>query len=52
MGEYNGRKGKGFSGTNIKDTWTKPRWGWKPGREVGMAGVGVEWWGVYSDNCN
>ena len=32
-----GEKGEGFSGTTIKDTWTKPRWGW----DVGMAGVRV-----------
>ena len=33
-----GRKGEGFSGTTIKDTWKKPRWGWDQGREVGMVG--------------
>ena len=34
-------KGLGFSGTTIKDTWTKPRGGvWNWGREVGMAGEG------------
>ena len=33
--------GEMFSGTTIKDTWTKPRGqGWKQGREVGLAGVG------------
>ena len=32
-----GRRG-GFSGTTIKDTWTKPRRGGIR-REVGMAGV-------------
>ena len=37
MGE--GRE-EGFSGTIVKDTWTKPRWGWNQGREVGIAGVG------------
>ena len=31
------RKG---SQEQLKDTWTKPRGGWKQGREVGMAGVG------------
>ena len=35
-----GGKGKGFSGTTIKDTWTNPRGVWNQGREVGMAGVG------------
>ena len=30
-----GGKGKAFSGTTIKDTWTKPRWGGsKGGRRV------------------
>ena len=36
MGGDNGGKGEGFSGTTIKETWTKPkghsiegeRWGW------------------------
>ena len=32
---------------NYKDTWTKPRRGWKQGREVGLAGVGEN-----ADNCN
>ena len=35
-----GGKGGRFSGTTIKDSWTKPRWGWNQGREVGIAGVG------------
>ena len=30
-----GQWGEGFSGTTIKDTWTKSR-----GREVGLVGVG------------
>ena len=35
-----GGKGEGFTGTTIKDTWTKgQKGGWKHGREVGMAGV-------------
>ena len=25
--------------------------GWNQGREVGMAGVGGEWWGENADNC-
>ena len=33
-----GGRGVGFSGTTIKDTWTKN--GWKQGREGGLAGVG------------
>ena len=42
--------GEGFSGTSIKDTWTKPRgrvdtwegggFGWGGGRELGMGGMG------------
>ena len=45
--------GEGFSGTTIKDTWTKPKGGWKQGKEVGMAGVvWGEWWGISADNCN
>ena len=36
MGGANGEKGEGFSGTTIKDEWTKPRGG---GIRVGMAGV-------------
>ena len=35
-----GGRDEGFSGTTIKDTWTKPRGGWKQGREKGLAGVG------------
>ena len=35
-----GGKGEGFSGTSIKDTWTKPKGGWKQGSEVRVAGVG------------
>ena len=48
MGEDNGGKRKEFSGTTIKDTWTKPR-RWKQGREVGMAGV--ERRGVVRGKC-
>ena len=29
-----------FTGTTIKDTWTKSRGGWKWGRDGGLAGVG------------
>ena len=35
-----GQRGEGFSGTTIKDTWTKPRGRVEAGREVGLAGVG------------
>ena len=45
--------GKEFSGTTIKDTWTKSRGvcGSKGGRWVwlGLGGVVV---GVHTDNCN
>ena len=41
MGGDNEEKGEWFSGTTIKDTWTKPSGGGsKGGREVGMSGVG------------
>ena len=35
-----GQWGEGFTGTTIKDTWTKPRGMVEVGREVGSAGVG------------
>ena len=34
-----GVKGEGFSGTNIKDTWTITREWWKLGKVVGRDGV-------------
>ena len=34
-----GEKREGFSGTSIKDTWTKLKWGRDQGWEVGMTGV-------------
>ena len=47
-----GRWGEGFSGTTIKDTWTKPR-----GRVEAREGGGFGWdrreeWGENADNCN
>ena len=30
----------------------KTKVGWKQGREVGLAGVGGEWWEVNADKCN
>ena len=45
-----GGKEKGFSGTTIKDTWTKPRVGWSQGKEVGMAGVGGKCRQLYLNN--
>ena len=35
-----GQWGEGFTGTTIKDTWTKSRGRRRWGREVGSAGVG------------
>ena len=32
--------GEGFSGSTVKDTWTKPRWGGCKGGRLGLAGVG------------
>ena len=39
VGKVKGLRGKGFSGTTIKDTWTKPR-GWVEARERGEFGWG------------
>ena len=39
-------KGEGFSGTSIKDTWTKPKGGRIKGRKRGWLG-----WGQNGDNC-
>ena len=36
-----------FSGTTIKDTWTKPRWGGSRGGRWGWLG----WWGVVGGKC-
>ena len=41
-----GGKGEGFSGTSIKDTWTKPKGGRIKGRKWGWLG-----WGQNGDNC-
>ena len=43
-------KGEGFSGTSIKDTWTKPK---GVGSRVGnVDGWGSrEWWRENGDNC-
>ena len=35
-----GQLGEGFTGTTIKDTWTKSRGRVEVGREIGSAGVG------------
>ena len=46
-----GGSGEGFSGTTIKDTWTKPRA--VEAREGGGFGCGGrEWLGVNADNSN
>ena len=51
-GERGGKRGEGFSGTTIKDTWTKPR-GRVEAREGGGFGWGGgEGWGENADNCN
>ena len=42
VGGNNGGKGEGFSGTTIKDTWTKPNRGGIRGGRWGWLG----WWGV------
>ena len=36
---------------NYKGHMDKTKGGWNQGREVGMAGVGVEWWGENAENC-
>ena len=41
-----------FSGTAIKDTWTKPRRRVEAGEEGGFGWGGVERWGENADNCN
>ena len=49
-GENGGKKGEGFSGTSIKDTWTKAKGGRIEGGRWGWLGWGV-WWGENGDNC-
>ena len=44
-----GRRGV-FSGTTIKDTWTKPRGGGIRGGRWGWLGW-REYWGTNVDNC-
>ena len=47
-------KGEVFSGTYIKDTWTKPKWGRIKGGKWGWLGwvgvVGGEWKQLYLNN--
>ena len=44
-----GKGEKGFQ-NNCKGHMNKTKGGWNQGREVGMAGVVGEWWGVNADN--
>ena len=44
--------GEGFSGTTIRETWTKPRGRVEVGDRGGFGWDGVEWWGESADNCN
>ena len=43
-------KGEGFSGTCMKDIWTKLKGSRIKGGKWGWWG-GEEWWGVNRDNC-
>ena len=45
-------RGEGFSGTTIKDTWTKPRGRVEAGEGGGFGWGGVDGWGENADNCN
>ena len=47
-----GQWGEGFSGTTIKDRWTKPRGRVEAGVGSGFGWGGVERWGENADNCN
>ena len=45
-----GKMGEGFSGTSIKDTWTKPQWG-RITDSHSLCGMGGgEWCGENGDN--
>ena len=44
--------GEGFSGTTIKDIWTKPRGSVEAGEGGGFGWGGVEGWGENAVNCN
>ena len=44
--------GEGFSGTTIKDTWTKPRGRVEEGDGGGFGWGGVEGWVENADQCN
>ena len=45
-----GEKEEAFSGTTIKDTWTKPR-GLGSGEGYADGWGGAEWWGEIGDSC-
>ena len=47
-----GEKEDGFSGTTVKDTWTKPRGGGSKGGRWGWLGWGDLWGAVNADNYN
>ena len=44
--------GEGFSGTTIKDIWTKPRGRVEVREGGGFSWGGVEGWGEKAYNCN
>ena len=47
-----GQWGEGFSGTTIKDTWTKPTGRLEAGEGGGFGWGGVDGGGENADNCN
>ena len=47
-----GQCGEGFTGTTIKDTWTKSRGRVEVGEGGGVDWGGVDEWGENEDNCN
>ena len=47
-----GEKGESFTGTSIKDTWTKTRGRVEAGERGGFSSGGVEGWGEKAYNCN
>ena len=50
-GGDNGVKGRRVVRNTYKGLMNKTKVGWDQGREVGMPGVGGEWWGEKADNC-
>ena len=52
MGGGRGECREEFSGTTIKDTWTKPRGRVETREGGGFGWGGGEWWGKTADNCN